>query len=103
MALYHRNHWHYITGMGGTMATGLSTNDMKFQRLQANMRINITDYGIFDREESERIYVKFEGKLNSDGTITMNQPYSYNFEENSREVYMLKRWKVNVDNSAIIV
>jgi uncharacterized protein (TIGR02145 family) len=79
------------------------SSDMKFQRLQANMRINITDYGIFDREESERIYVKFEGKLNSDGTITMNQPYSYNFEENSREVYMLKRWKVNEDNSAIIL
>jgi hypothetical protein len=25
VALYHRNHWHHITGIGGTMATGLSS------------------------------------------------------------------------------
>jgi uncharacterized protein (TIGR02145 family) len=79
------------------------SSDMKFQRLQSNMRINITDYGIFDRDESERIHVKFEGKLNKDGTITMNRPYSYNFKENSREIYMLKRWKVSEDKSAIIL
>ena len=79
------------------------SSDMKFQRLQSNMRINITDYGIFNREESERIYVKFEGQFNSDGTITMNKPFSYNFEENSREVYMLKRWKLNEDKSGIIL
>ena len=79
------------------------SSDMKFQRIQSNMRINITDYGIFNREESERIYVKFEGQFNSDGTITMNKPFSYNFEENSREVYMLKRWKLNEDKSGIIL
>ena len=26
------------------------SSDMKFQRIQSNMRINITDYGIFNRE-----------------------------------------------------
>jgi DNA invertase Pin-like site-specific DNA recombinase len=49
VALYHRNHWHHITGIGGTMATGLSTEmgirlvcrNPNFQNLNENGEVDI--------------------------------------------------------------
>ena len=61
MALYHRNQWHYITGVGGTMATGLSTQIIYEQTIvqQKLGTATITDILLADNSlrEAQQTYL----------------------------------------------